>query len=345
MKTEEILRKLDEPMGVSGNEEAVRSVAKELFAPLCHRVSTDALGNVIGLVRCGIKNAPSIMIEAHQDELGLMVSGISDEGSLLFIEIGGFDPKTLPGSEVTVHCGCGELFGVIGAKPPHLVKDPDKAVSIENMAVDIGFTKEQAEKMVRVGDIITLNTHFTPLGGSSFAMRCIDDRGGLAAVVRTLEIIQSYKLSCDVYAVATVQEELGLRGAKTAAASLVPAAAIAVDVCHATSPGVSDNAFPMGKGTVVSVGPNLHPKLTRFILERARESAIDVQIDVDSGDTGTDAWEIQVAATGVPTALLSIPVRYMHANYEVADMKDIESTARLMAQTILKFEGGEQLCF
>ncbi|MGN1098277.1 MAG: M20/M25/M40 family metallo-hydrolase [Clostridia bacterium] len=345
MKIDEILQKLDKPVGVSGSEENVRTVVKELFAPLCHQVAEDALGNVMGYYRCGIKNAPTIMIEAHQDELGLMVSGISDEGSLLFIEIGGFDPKTLPGTEVTVHCESGDFFGVIGAKPPHLVKNAGKALSIENMAVDIGFNKEQTEKIVKVGDIITLNTGYTPLNGSIVAGRCIDDRGGLAAVVRTLEIIQNYRLSCDVVAVATVQEELGLRGAKTAAAVLQPTAAIAIDVCHGTSPGVSDNAYPLGKGPVVSVGPNLHPKLTRQILNAAKDIGIEVQIDVDSGDTGTDAWEIQVAGTGVPTALLSIPLRYMHANYEVGDTKDIENASRLIAACILKFEGGEQLCY
>ena len=345
MKIDEILQKLDEPVGVSGNEEAVREVVKELFAPYCGEIVEDTLGNVIGYCRCGIENAPTVMIEGHQDELGLMVSGISDEGSLLFCTVGGFDPKTLPGTEVTVHCESGNYFGVIGAKPPHLVKDSGKALSIENMAVDIGFKKEQTEKLVRVGDIITLNTGYTKLNGSIAAGRCIDDRGGLAAVVKTLEIIQSYKLSCDVIAVATVQEELGLRGARTAAAQLVPDAAIAIDVCHGTSPGVSDNAFPLGKGPVVSVGPNLHPKLTRQILDAAKDQGIGVQIDVDSGDTGTDAWEIQVAGTGVPTALLSIPLRYMHANYEVGDTKDIENTARLIAAWLLGFKGGDQLCY
>ncbi len=345
MKIDDILKKLDEPTGVSGSEENVRAVVKELFLPLCHEVSVDTLGNVIGYHRCGIKNAPTIMIEGHQDELGLMVSGITDEGSLLFCTIGGFDPKTLPGSEVTVHCEDGGYFGVIGAKPPHLVKEAGKALSIENMAVDIGFSKEQTEKIVHIGDIITLNTGYTQLNGSIAAARCIDDRGGVAAGVRAMEIIHNYKLSCDVIAVATVQEEVGLRGAKTAAAQLLPDAAIAVDVCHGTSPGVSDNAFPLGGGPVVSIGPNLHPKLTRQLLDTAKDEGINIQLDVDGGDTGTDAWEIQVAGTGVPTALISIPLRYMHANYEVGDLKDIENTARLIAAYILKFEGGEQLCY
>lgn len=345
MKIEEILEKLDEPVGVSGNEEAVRAVVKDLLSPYCQTVTEDTLGNVFGWYRCGRDNAPVVMLEAHQDELGLMVSGITDEGSLLFCEIGGFDPKTLPGTEVTVHCESGTFFGVIGAKPPHLVKGEGKALAVENMAVDIGFKKEQAEKIVRVGDIITLNTGYTKLAGSALAGRCIDDRGGLAAVIRTMELIQSYKLSCDVVATAAVQEELGLRGARTAAAQLAPDAAIAVDVCHGTSPGVSDNAFPLGKGPVVSVGPNLHPKLTRQLLDRAKDEGIEVQIDVDSGDTGTDAWEIQVAGAGVPTALLSIPLRYMHANYEVGDSRDIENTARLMAAWLLSYKGGDQLCF
>lgn len=345
MEIKEILKKLDEPVGVSGSESPVGQVVKEMFSQYCQEVYEDKMGNIVGIMRCGIENAPKLMIEAHQDELGLMVSKITDEGSLLFVQVGGFDPKTLPGTEVTVHCESGNYFGVIGAKPPHLVKDPNKSVSIENMAVDIGFKKEQTEKIVKVGDIITLNTGYVELCSGRAAGRCIDDRGGLAAVVRALEIASDYKLSCDVYAVATVQEELGLNGAKTAAYALMPDGAIAVDVCHGTSPGVSDNAFPLGKGVVVSVGPQLHPKLTRQLLDTAKEMGIEVQIDVESGRSGTDAEEIHIAGNGIPTALLSIPLRYMHANYEVADLKDIENTARLMAAYILKFKGGEQLCF
>ncbi len=345
MNIEEILRALDAPAGVSGNEEAVRETVKELFAPYCTEVYEDVMGNVYGCLKCGKDNAPSIMIEAHQDELGLMVSAITDEGSLNFCPIGGFDPKTLPGTEVTVHTENGELFGVIGAMPPHLAKNPDKAVSIENMAVDIGFSKEEAEKRVKIGDIITINTGFTKLCGSVAAARCIDDRGGVAALVKALEIASEYKLSCDVYAVAAVQEEPGLRGAKTAAASHHTDAAIAVDVCHGTSPGVSDNAFPLGKGPVVSVGPQLHPKLTRQLLDCAKENSIAVQIDVESGRSGTDAEEIHIAGNGIPTALLSVPLRYMHANYEVADLRDIENTARLIAAYLLRFKGGEQLCY
>ncbi len=345
MKIDEILQKLDKPVGVSGNEEEIRAVIKELFSEYCDEVHEDVLGNVIARRTCGLEKAPSIMIEAHQDELGLMVSGITDEGSLLFVEIGGFDPKTLPGTEVTVHCESGNYFGVIGAIPPHLASNADKALSISNMTVDIGYNREQTEKIVQIGDIITLNTGYVKLGGSIAAARCIDDRGGLAALVRALEIASDFRLSCDIIAVAAVQEELGLRGAKTAAAKILPDAAIAVDVCHGASPGVSDNAFRLGNGTVVSVGPQLHRKLTRQLLDTAKECGIAVQLDVESGGTGTDAEEIYLAGNGIPTALLSIPLRYMHASYEVADLNDIENTARLLAAYILNFKGGEQLCF
>lgn len=345
MEIKDILKSLDEPCGVSGNEAEIGGVVKKLFGKYCKEVYEDKMGNIVGIMPCGKENAPKIMIEAHQDELGLMVSKITDEGSLLFVQIGGFDPKTLPGSEVTVHCADGKYFGVIGAKPPHLVKDPNKSMVIENMAVDIGFKKEKTEQIVRVGDIITLNTLYTPLADSRVGGRCIDDRGGLAAVIRALEIASQYKLDCDVYAVATVQEELGLNGAKTAAYSLMPDCAVAVDVCHGTSPGVSDNAFPLGEGVVISVGPQLHPKLTKQLLDCAKECSVPVQIDVESGRSGTDAEEIHIAGNGIPTALLSIPLRYMHANYEVADLTDIENTARLMAAYLLKFKGGDQLCF
>ncbi len=344
MEIKEILKRLDAPLGVSGREDEIRAEIAALFGEFCGSVRTDALGSVIGALRCGRENAPVMMIEAHQDELGLMVSGITDEGSLRFLTVGGFDPKTLPGTEVTVHTESGPLFGVIGATPPHLVKGPPKGPRVDDMAVDVGFDKEKSERLVRVGDIITINTGFTELSGSAVAARCIDDRGGLAVVVRALELASRLKLECDIVAVAAVQEELGLRGAKTAAAGIRADAAIVIDVCHGTSPNVGDNAFPLGKGVVVSVGPNLHPKLTRGILDAAKESGLDVQIDVDGGDTGTDAWEVQVAGTGIPTALLSVPLRYMHANYEVGDANDMETAARLIAAYTLKFKGGDQLC-
>ena len=160
-----------------------------------------------------------------------------------------------------------------------------------------------------------------------------------------LENLQNYKLGNDIIAVATVQEEVGLRGAKTAAAHIQPGCAIAIDVCHGTSPGVSDDAYPCGSGPVVSIGPNLHTKMTRKIIDVANEDNIDIQLEVCGGQTGTDAWEIQVSGKGVPTALISVPVRYMHSNYEVADTTDMEGAARLISAFAAVLKDGDCLCW
>ena len=344
MEAKEFLKILDAALGVSGNEHEVRSEIKNLFGKYCDSVSTDSLGSVIGLKKGTDSSAPSVMIEAHMDELGLMVSEITEGGFLKFVTIGGFDPKVLPGTEVTVHAEQ-KLFGVIGAMPPHLVTDRSKASDIDDLCVDIGLSKAQAEEKIKVGDIVTINTSYTKLCGDYVAARSIDDRGGLAAVLRALDLLKDTKIKNDIYAVATVQEELGLRGARTSAAKLQPDFAIAIDVTHGKSNGVLEEAFDCGKGTVITMGPNLDRKLTKKMIEIAQNNSIDIQKEACAGNTGTDSWEIQVSGRGIRTALLSIPLRYMHSNYEVCNLKDIESTAQLVAKVVSELKGGEDLCF
>ncbi len=344
MTVSEYLEILDGEFGVSGHEKKVGECVKKLFSEFCDEVNTDNLGNVIGRRKGANPSAPSLMIEAHMDELGLMVSGITDEGSVKFITLGGIDQKILPGTEVTVW-GKEKLFGVIGFKPPHLITDRSKAVKMDELCVDIGFSKDIAEKKVSIGDIITFNTGFTKLSGTKVAARCIDDRGGLAVVLKVLELLKDKKIENDIIAVATVQEEVGLRGAKTAAFNVKPSCAIALDVCHGTSPGVSEDAFPCGKGPVITIGPNLHSKMTREILAIAKHDEIDFQLEVCASNTGTDAWEIQVSGEGIPTALLSIPVRYMHGNFEVADTDDLENSAKIISAFAQSLKEGECLCW
>lgn len=335
---------LDKEFGVSGHEKNVRECVKKLFSEYCNEIKEDNLGNVFGIRKGTNPSAPSLMIEAHMDELGLMVSGITEEGSLKFIPIGGIDAKILPGTEVTVW-GKEKLFGVIGFKPPHLITDTSKAVKLDELCVDIGYSKENTEKKVSIGDIVTFNTGFTRLDSTMVTSRCLDDRGGLAVILRVLEILKDKTIENDIIAVATVQEEVGLRGARTSVFTAKPSCAIALDVCHATSPGVSEDAYPCGKGPVITIGPNLHCKMTREIISLAKRDNIDFQLEVCSGNTGTDAWEIQVSGEGIPTALLSVPVRYMHGNFEVADSDDMESAAKIISSFAENLKEGECLCW
>lgn len=344
MDTKELLKTLTDCVSIAGNEKNVGEIVKKLLKDNgCVDIRNDRMGNIIGEYRCGKENAPKLMIEAHMDEIGLMVSGISDEGSLLFVPVGGFDPKVLPGSEVTVHTEKGDLYGIIGAKPPHLITERGKAVKMNEMSVDIGLSKEESEKIVKIGDMISFNTKFEQLA-DFVAGRCFDDRAGVAAIIKTLEYVRELKIECDIICAVTVQEELGMRGARVVCESVKCDAAICIDAGFGTSANSSEG-FDLGSGDIVSVGPNLHPKLTELVFDAASKYKIDVISDVENGNTGTNAWEIQVAGLGVPVALLSFPLRYMHSTYEVIDHNDIESVAELVAYTALGYKGGEQLCY
>lgn len=344
MDTKELLKMISNPYGVAGNEGEAAEVIMELLAEYCDEIKRDNMGNIIATYKCGKENAPRLMVEAHMDEIGLMVSGFSEEGSLLFVPVGGFDDKVLPGCEVTVHTKTGDIYGIIGAKPPHLITDRSKAVKMEDMSIDIGLCKEETVKKVQIGDIVTFNVGFTPLSGDVVAGRCFDDRAGVGAVIKALEYVKDYKIECDIICAITTQEELGMRGARVVCNQALPDAAICIDAGFGTSANSSEG-FDLGSGVVVSVGPNLHPVLTDMICEAARENKIDINIDVENSNTGTNAWEVQVSGIGVPVALLSFPLRYMHSTYEVISTKDIESIAKLVAYTALKFKGGDQLCF
>ncbi len=344
METKELLKSLTDPVSIAGSESGVGEVIKKLLSDNgCEDVFTDNLGNIIGTYKCGKDNAPRLMLEAHMDEIGLMVSAISDEGSLLFVPLGGFDEKVLPGSEVTVHTENGDLFGIIGAKPPHLTTDRSKAIKTQDMSVDIGFGKDEALKKVKIGDLISFNTYFTELE-THVAGRCFDDRAGVCAIIKTLEYVKDLKIECDIVCAITVQEELGMRGARVICESAKADAAICIDAGFGVSANSSEG-FDLGSGVIVSVGPNLHPKLNKIIFDAASEYKIDVTPDVENGNTGTNAWEVQVAGLGVPVSLLSFPLRYMHSTYEVIDPVDIENIAHLCAYVALKFKGGEQLCY
>ncbi len=344
METKVLLKTLVDPVGIAGSEEGVCDIIEKLLRENgCEDVFTDRMGNIIGTYKCKKEAAPRLMLEAHMDEIGLMVSSIGDDGSLLFVPIGGFDEKILPGSEVTVHTEKGDLYGIIGAKPPHLTTQRGKAIKMQDMSVDIGFSKEETEKRVKIGDRISFNAQFTELEGA-VAGRCFDDRAGVAAIIKTLEYVKDLKIECDIVCAITVQEELGMRGARVICESAKPDAAICIDAGFGTSANSSEG-FDLGSGVIVSVGPNLHPKLNKIIFDAASEYKIDVTSDVENGNTGTNAWEVQVAGLGVPVALLSFPLRYMHSTYEVIDVSDIDSVAKLCAYTALKFKGGEQLCY
>lgn len=344
----ELIKTLSDLRGISGFEYRINEKIKDIISPFADEVKIDDLGNVIALKKCGKENAKSIMIEAHSDEIGLMVTKIDERGFIAFTNVGGVDERILPACEVVVH-GKNDVCGVIGSKPPHLqtASDRNKSTKMCDMYIDVGMSADEVKRVISIGDSITLFQSVGSLSEDVFSGKCLDDRAGVAAIITVLKNLQRSVLDFDVYAVVAVQEEVGLRGAKASADGINPDIAIAVDVCHAITPDNSKDAFQSGEGVIVTVGPNIHPKLSKRLLKTASDFNVKVDIEAEGGPTGTDAWAIQTVRCGIPTALLSIPLKYMHTNVETLSLSDVKATADLLTFFIQNLDSRteEWLCF
>ncbi|NLW22481.1 MAG: M42 family metallopeptidase [Tissierellia bacterium] len=334
MEVKEFLKILSEGSSISGHEFRLNDIIISTFSDYADHISTDSLGNLIA-VKKGKNNSSNIkiMVAAHMDEIGLMVKDIEDNGFIRFTSVGGIDPRTIVGQEVIVH-GSEDLFGVIGSKPPHLQEESEvnKAIKIDDMFIDIGYPKELVEKLVKVGDPITINREFKALQGSRFTGKALDDKAGIAALLECIKELSHINHESDVYFVATVQEEVGTRGAFTSTYKINPNIGIAIDVGFGSTPELPKSAtIDLGKGPGITIGGNIHPGLREKLVEVAKEYNIPFQIEVSPGPTGTDARAMQITREGVPALCLSIPLRYMHTSVEVVDMKDVKNTAKLLA--------------
>ena len=343
MEITPLLKRFSEASGVSGYETEVREIAVEEFEKYADEVRVDKLGNVIALKRGtgGAKPSKRVMLAGHMDEIGLIVSKI-EKGFLHFTTVGGFDKRVLLGQEVVVH-GRRDLPGVIGSRPPHVLpkEEREKVIEIDKLFIDVGLPEEGVGEVVRVGDLATIARDFVELREGFVAGKAFDDRAAVVAILVCLEDLAFTKHIWDVYAVATVQEEVGLRGAITSTYDLAPDIAIAIDVGFGKQPGVSEaDTIEMGKGPAIAFGPNIHPKLHEALVKVAKDLEIPYQVDPIPGRSGTDAWAMQVTREGIPTALLSIPLRYMHTSVETLSAKDIERTGRLLAGFIGRLDEG-----
>ena len=331
-----ILAALSGTAGVAGDEtEAVREAAR-FFQRYTDRVELDRFGNLIAYKQgdsAGGAAAVSLALAAHIDEIGAMVTGIEPGGFLRFTSVGGIDPRTLLGQPVTVH-GRERLPGVVGALPPHLLTETErqKELKLEALYIDIGFDEAETRRRVRVGDTISLDQ--SPLlleGEKHLTGKAMDNRAGVAALLLCAAELAAVRHQADVYFIATMQEEVGLRGAITAAYGITPDLAVAVDVTHGDAPGLSGAAvYELGGGPTIALGPNIHPAIAGRLRELAREFRIPHQMEPIPGNTRTDAWAFQISREGVPTGLLSIPLRYMHTVVELLHLDDLTSTGRLL---------------
>ena len=352
MDTAALLRELTEARGPSGYEAEVREIVRKSFAPHAHEVRVDSLGNLIALRRAnapveapGTQEAagtrPSIMLAGHMDEIALMVTG-TEKGFLRVTQIGGFDPRVLFGQQVVVH-GRRELPGTVVSVPPHFTDaaEREKPVPLEKLFVDVGLPPEETGEAVRVGDIVTLAARWTPLAGGYAACKSMDDRAAVAAIALCLEELSRRRHEWDVFAVATVQEEVIGGGAPTGAFGIQPTLAIAIDVTFAAQPGLSPaESVRMDTGPTISLGPNFHPAVFDRLMAAARALEMPCQVEPIPGSSGTDAWGIQVSRAGIPCGLLGIPVRFMHTPVETVCLRDVERTAKLLSEFICRLEPG-----
>ncbi len=332
----EFLKKLLSTPGPSGNEEAAALVWRteaEKFA----EVRGDRMGNSFATLNGG--GTPKVMLSGHIDEIGLMITHIDDEGLLRFQGVGGWDPQVLVGQRVLIQTRNGEVPGVIGKKAIHLMESEErkKVSEIKNLWIDIGAKGgDEAKERVRVGDVGVIDQELLELPNGRIASRSLDNRMGAFVVLEALRLLSEENgLDAEVVAVASVQEEIGLYGARGAAFGLDPDAAIAVDVTHATdTPSVSKNEHgdhALGSGPVITRATNLSPIVTDGLIAAAEEEGIAYTLEADSRFTSTDADAIQFTRAGIATGLVSIPNRYMHSPNEIVALEDLENCARLIA--------------
>ena len=277
---------------------------------------------------------------AYLGEIGPMVTKI-DKGFLRFTQVGGFDVRVLLGQEVLVH-GQRPLPGIVGSRPPHVLPadERDKVIPMDELWIDVGLPEAEVNDLVQVGDLVTVTRTVVELKNNLVSGKAFDDRAAVVCIAEALRHLAAMKHGWDVYAVATVQEETGLKGAMTAAFGIAPDIGIAIDVGHGDMPGVPEaDTLKLGKGPGIAFGPNIHPKLYEKLVAVAKANEIPYQVDPVPGATGTDAWAIQVTREGVPTALLDIPLRYMHTSVETLSTTDIERIGRLLALFIASLNG------
>lgn len=336
----QFLRELLETPSPSGYEEPVQKIVMEWASRYADNVRKDVHGNVIA--ELNPSGHPRVMLAGHCDQIGLMVQHIDDNGYLFVSTIGGFDVAVLIGQRVIVWARTdGKLvpvYGVIARKPIHLLPEAEreKLPKVNELWVDIGArSRREAEGVVSIGDPVTFELKFQTLRNNAFCASGLDDKVGTWVVMETLRLLSGKRFSAAVFAVSTVQEELGLRGAKTSAFGIEPHVGIAVDVTFASDHPEVDKRqvgeIRLHRGPVIYRGPNINPKVFDMLVRVAKQKGIPYQLAGVSRATGTDANAIQVTRAGVATGLISIPNRYMHSPVEVASLSDLENAAKLLA--------------
>ncbi len=327
----EMLAALSPLPGPSGFEHPVAVRAAELLRPFVDEVSIDRMGNLIGVRRCGIPGAKSILLDAHLDEIGLIVIG-SEDGFLRFRSIGGVDPRMLPNREVTILTEP-PLFGVVACLPPHVLQagEADRSVPLEELYIDTGLTQEEVEHRIPAGTPCVFRDGCFPLGEKQMCGKAMDDRACFVTLLRAAQMLQNKNLDVDLYILGSTREEVSHGGAAVATWTVAPDCCIAVDVTHGKTPDSPKyRTNDLGGGPSVGIGPNMTRWMTERMIAKAKEANIPIQYDVMAGATGTNGWDMQISREGVATHVLSLPLKYMHSPVETLDLSDVEAVAALL---------------
>jgi endoglucanase len=338
----ELLRKLSNAHGVSGSEGNVYALIKKELKGHVDEIREDAMGNLIAIKH---GNKFKVMLAAHMDEIGLMVKYIEEKGFIRFVALGGWYGPTLYNQRVVLHGANGPVIGVIGGKPPHMMDDEErkKGVKVDDLFIDIGATNpDEVDYLgIDIGTPVTIDREFCELANSRVTGKAFDNRAGVAMLIKTLQEVKS---PLTIFGVFTVQEEVGLKGARTSAYALDPDCAIATDVTiPGDHPGIEMKDAPvlMGKGPVITIvdssgrGLIANRKVVKWLKDAADSNSIPVQMEVGSGGT-TDATAIHLTKSGIPSTTVSIPSRYIHSPVEVLDCQDIEAGVKILVAALKK---------
>ena len=329
MDIQKVLSEAAGILGPSGQEMQIAAYFAEKFRPFVDEVTVNDMHCMIAHKK---GTGPKVMLCAHMDEISLMVIAIEDDGCLRLGNVGGVDPRILPASRVWVH-GKEKLFGTIGALPPHLMsaEDRTKAYTREELFVDLCMAPEKVKKLVNIGDLITLQGPAVKLLNHRAAAKTVDDRSCVGCLLLAAERLQKMQHMCDIYFVASSQEEVGGRGAAVASYTVDPDLAVVLDVTFAPTPQCPpDTTCPLD-APATAYGPYVQHRLLERLKQTAKENGVTLNCEHTERSTGTDADDVQIARAGVPCVLLSLPVKYMHTSVELLDMNTLSECGRLLA--------------
>lgn len=350
MNTYDLLKEFTETPGPSGFETRISDLVEKTWQPFADEITGDRVGNLVALKKgAGPEPRSKIMLAAHMDEIGLMVTKMEsypDTGSgfLRVTSVGGIDKRQLYGQRVVVHGsmnGRRDLTGVLGSLPARMLprERREKSIGFSDLVVDLGLPLEEIKAAVSIGDFISFRRPLRKLLNKRATGKALDNRVSIVVLTKCLEMLGKRSHTWDVIAVATAQEETALLGAHASAYDLEPDVAIAVDVTFAKGPGVTeDTSYNLGGGPTIGIGPNVHPGIFKALRDAADRIEIDAHVEPHARMSGTDASGLQIARHGIPTGLVSIPIRYMHMSTETVSLIDIKRASRLIAEFIVDLD-------